>query len=260
MKKYFLIACLGLASLTVKGQCFTNLIEFGLAKKLANSGKKQFSLGSANCVLGIDGYSTNYWFAAIVPYIQYAHSINLDRNVPDGSETGRISSPYRRTFSHPFHRFGNLAAGLTCSVDFEDFPIGFYGSFKYKTNEAFYNKLPKGKDNDRVHYINPELGLRVNFGDLEEAAFTVELGASYDAVLSYKGHVHDYDKDAVKSGFNAVVGIGVSSSSSNMTLKYVHPFYNFYNEKFSPDGGGTHPLEGFKYKIGQIYWVYRWLF
>ena len=36
----------------------------------------------------------------------------------------------------------------------------------------------------------------------------------------------------------------------NFTLQYIHPLPNFYNKKFSPDGGMTYPLEDLDYKIG----------
>lgn len=246
-------------TLTARSQALTTFIEPALTRSIFSS--KSFSLGKSNLSLGIDGYSTNYWFATIVPYINYAYSIHVDREVPDGYALGRMRSPYRRTFSHPFHRFGDLAAGLSAALDFDDFPIGVYGAVRYKTTEALYNHLPKGHDNDRAHYINPELGLRGNFGN-----FSVELGASYDAVLSYKGHVHDFDKDAVNSGFNAVAGLGIKLYDEDndyyyhFLVKYTHPLYNFYNEEFSPDGGVTHPLDGLKYKIGFITTAFRYCF
>ena len=119
---------------------------------------------------------------------------------------------------------------------------------RYKTSEAHYQHLPKGHDNDRVHYIQPEIGIR---------AYCFNLGVAYDAVLGYKGHVHDYDKDAVNSGFNFVVGITDKGEKGNFSLKYIHPLYNFYNKRFSPDGGLTHPLDGLNYKIGYITASYR---
>ena len=211
------------------------------------------SLRAQKVAVGLDGYTTNLWFAMIMPGLHYAFPIHVDRDVPDGYVFGRMYSPYRRTFSHPFHRFGDLTAGMSASVDLEDSPIGFYGALRYKTSEAHYRNLPKGDDNDRVHYIQPEVGVRAKW-------FSV--GVAYDAVVGYNGHVHDYKKSAVKSGCNLVIGLWSKKESkehgdSNFTLQYIHPLHNFYNKNFSPDGGITHPLKGLDYKIGYITASYR---
>ena len=206
------------------------------------------SVNAQKIAVGLDGYTTNMWMALIVPGLSYALPIHVSRDVPDAYPAGRISSPYRRTFSHPFHRFGNLAVGPTVSLQLEDKPLGFYAALRYKTEEAYYKRLKKGHDNDRAHYIQPEIGVRYQ---------GVTLGMSYNAVIGYDGHVNDFSKDAVNSGFNLVLGYTVKSEKGESSIYYTHPLYNFYDTHFSPDGGITHPLQEMKYKIGYFTASYR---
>lgn len=269
MKKFFLICLLVTSCCTAKAQTVGSMVTGGLLKGVLGTDGEGFELGDVfdwgEAILSfrINGYTTNYWTATLLP-LDYAYSIHVDRDMPDGLGYGRMRSPYRRTFSHPFHRFGNLAIGPSASIDFEDVAIGFFGAVKYKTHEVFYDKLGKGDDNDRAHYISPELGVRLNFGDFEvnglDTRWTIEAGASYDVVIGYNGHVHDFSKKAIKGGFNAMVGFGYTTEEGSVVLKYTHPLHNFYNEDFSPDGGITHPLDGFKYKIGLLSLEFRTTF
>lgn len=256
MKKILLLSAMAFLAFSSKAQA-QSIMQFGQSTLLSSMlGDSGIDLGDAYIQFGIDGYTTNYLTSTILG-LPFAYSIHVDRGVPDDFAPGRMKSPWRRTFSHPFKRFGDLAAGVAASLDFEEFPIGVYAALKYKTTEVAYNNLPKGDDNDRAHYINPELGLRAHFGDMENNAFAIELGASYDAAFKYSGHVNDYGKKAINSGFNLVGGIGYTIESGSLLLKYTHPLYNFYNEDFSPDGGLTQPLKGFKYKIGFISLILR---
>lgn len=235
-------------------------------------GGAHFSLGDVKVSLGISAYSTNYWLSSIGAgfgnlvnglldpdgehsylNMQYAFSLPVANSVPEGYAPGRMKSPYRRTFSHPFHRFGDLGAGLTCAFDFGDFPVGVYGGVKYKTSEVAYNNLPKGSDNDRAHYVAPELGLRFRIASI----FLLELGAQYDAVVGYKGHTNNFDKEAVKSGFNAVGAIGIQAGGYSLALNYYHPLHNFYDQDFTPDNGITFPFHDVKRKVGYFMFTTR---
>ena len=256
MKKILLICLLAVTGLTANSQTITEPVYGTLMAKDLGTEGRGFSVGdNMTLQVRINGYTTNLW-TALITGLNYAFAVHVDREMPGGLGYGRMNSPYRRTFSHPFHRFGDLAVGPSASLDFNDNPLGFFAGLKYKTHEVFYDKLGKNHDNDRVHYISPELGLRFNWGEHEvdgmKARKTIECGLSYDAVVGYNGHVHDYSNKAAKSGFNFILGIGYTTEKGSTVLKYTHPLHNFYNEGFSPDGGISHPLDGFKYKIGLI--------
>ena len=253
MKKILLVCLLAVIGMTAKSQTVTEPFYGSMMAKGIGTEGKGFSVGGMTLHVRINGYTTNYW-TSLITGLNYAFAIHVDRDMPDGLGYGRMNSPYRRTFSHPFHRFGDLAVGPSASLDFNDKPLGFFAGLRYKTHEVFYDKLGKNHDNDRVHYISPEFGLRFLWGDHKvdgkRTRKTIEAGLSYDAVVGYNGHVHDYSKKAAESGFNLIFGIGYTKERSSVILKYTHPLHNFYNEDYWD--GAAFPLKGFDYRIGLI--------
>lgn len=176
--------------------------------------------------------------------------VSLRNSSPD--EFGIMRSGYARFLSAPWKHLGDYSVGFCGAWDHYDKPIGFYVGLSYKSKEVVF----KDEDlNDRAHYVSPEVGLRLKFGDVK--GLLLELGASYDYVFSYKGKMHDYTKDAVNCGFCANIGVGHWDENGYIELKFSAPLYNFYNTDFSPDNGVTKPLNDVHRNIGMISLIWR---
>ena len=93
--------------------------------------------------------------------------------------------------------------------------------------------------------IVPEAGLKIRFGKYRtaEQIFTIDLGARYDYAINSKGLYSG--KDAVKSGVTGIIGFAYGRPDKHFQVgfNYEHPFYDYFNKKYSPDGGRTYPFE-----------------
>lgn len=210
-------------------------------------------VGAQEFYMGLEGYSTNLWVAELGKLLlplgdfSYAPSIAIENDAP--TSFGKMKSGYARTFSNPIKRMGDCAIGLSGEYYFEETNFGLYGSLKYKSTEVSF----KGTQlNDRARYFSPELGLRLRSGKGEDSGFTFGFSAAYDLMFKYKGNIHDYSKSAANSGFTGNVSLGIYSENGVFSIKYSMPFYNFYNNNYSPDGGTTLPFKDVDRKIGYI--------
>lgn len=212
----------------------------------------------------VNATTTNYWVATIGNALlspinnhgsddevlfsvgwNYKFPVSVANNAPDGF--GEMRGGYARAFSTPWKRVGDYSIGVTGSWANVDTPVGAYAGVNYKSNEVVFKDDDR---NDRTHYISPEMGLRFRLG--EYRGLLIEVGAAYDAVLSYNGKYHDYSKDAVNSGICANMGIGLWGQSAAIVIRYSHPTYNYYNQDFTPDNGITFPFKGVNRKLGYI--------
>ena len=102
--------------------------------------------------------------------------------------------------------------------------------------------------------INPEIMLRLRLGNYISHTYNplVEIGGSYNFAFACKGL--SKNAKSVNDGFRGAIGIGMGNTEKHfsITIRYEYDFYNWFNEKWSPDGGKTHPYEGFKSKIGSL--------
>ena len=109
--------------------------------------------------------------------------------------------------------------------------------------------------------IVPEAALKILFGKYRtsEQMYILSLGARYDYAFNAKGL---YDgKDTVNNGFSGIIGFEAASPSAHiqMGLNFSIPFYKYFNEDFSPDGGITRPYRDSKVNmlmIGEVYMRY----
>lgn len=192
----------------------------------------------------IDNPSTAYKVAHFLPWIGWQAPITISNSVPEGHV--KMGSPWRRTFANPFKHPGDFNIGLSFSYEHGETPFGFYLSAKYKTTEVIM-KADAVMDS-RAHYFEPGAGLHFVFGD----GFIVEAGASYDMAFKYRGEWDADGTKAINSGFCGDIGIGAKFNGVTGLIKYQHPFYNYYNKDYSPDGSSLTPFAGMKRKVGYI--------
>lgn len=211
------------------------------------------SVFAQDLYIGLEGYSTNLWVATIgkllLPFgeISYAPTIAIENDAP--YSFGEMKNGYARTFSNPIKRMGDCAIGLSGEYFFEETNFGLYGSLKYKSKEVSFEGTEL---NDRARYISPELGLRFRTGKGDDYGSTFGISAAYDIMFKYKGNIHDFGNSAVNSGFSGIISIGFYNEDVLFSIKYSVPFYNFYNNSYSPDGGTTLPFKGVERKISYI--------
>ena len=181
---------------------------------------------------------------------QLIFPVSIGNSAPESF--GDMRGGYARAFSAPWKHLGDYGIGINGAWDHCDKPIGFYIGINYKSREVAF----KGTDlNDRAHYIAPEAGLRFKFG--YEKGVYLEVGASYDYVVKYKGEMNDYGKDAVNNGVSLNFGIGRWNAKGPFQLNFKVPIYNFYNKDFTPDNGLTYPFKGVNRNIAYISFMYR---
>lgn len=181
---------------------------------------------------------------------QIVFPFSLRNSAPD--EFGEMRSGYVRAFSAPWKYLGDYEAGISGAWDHYDKPFGFYLGVSYKSREVAFKDIDM---NDRAHYISPEAGLRFRFGNTK--GLFLEMGASYDYVFSYKGEMHNYDKEAVNNGFCLNLGVGQWTKNGHFQLNFKLPLYNFYNKDFTPDNGLSHPFNEVNRNIGYISLIFR---
>ena len=168
-------------------------------------------------------------------------------------EIGDLKSPYRRCLKAPWKDLGDYKVGLNLSYDNVTTPFGFYIGCDYKSVE-----VPTNKIDHRTHYISPNAGLRLRYGETE--GLLLEIGGAYDIPFKYSGMFNN-DINVVNSGVTLNFGIGGwQKSGTSVILQYEHPIYNYFNEKFSLDGGASFPLMGVKRTMGYISLAFRYGF
>lgn len=183
-----------------------------------------------------------------IPSIDIMFPIISANDSPEGLPFGRMHSPYYRYWPNQFKRFGDFRLKYDLTLDFKKSPFGLYFGVGYKTVQVCMSE----SRNSRVHYFVPEAGIRLKYGGTSYSGsyFLIEIGAEYDKALGYKGFIDS--KDAVNSGFSGRVSVGVGNESTSIFLQYEHPFYNYFNNSYTPDGGLTYPLENVNRKVGYI--------
>ena len=153
-----------------------------------------------------------------------------------------------------------------CSIGFcvnftsKQVPFGF--RFKVAYDHQNFKAKKDKKVNDWTSFskdmIVPEAALKILFGKYRtsEGMFVLSLGARYDYAFNAKGL---YDgKDAVNNGFSGIIGFEVARPSEHVQigLNYAIPFYKYFNEDFTPDGGMTYPYHDSKVSMlsnGEVY-------
>ena len=104
-----------------------------------------------------------------------------------------------------------------------------------------------GEDSHAAHILAPSAAIQIRFGDFKaKVRPVVQIGGGYDFVLGYKGD-GTYSHNAFHSGFSGKASIGVSIPAiySTVTIQYQRDFYEFFDQKYSPDGQ-SRPFEGYK--------------
>ena len=93
--------------------------------------------------------------------------------------------------------------------------------------------------------IVPEAGLKIRFGKYRtaEQIFTIDLGARYDYAINSKGIYSG--KDVVNNGISGIIGFAYGRPDKHFQIgfDYEHPFYDYFNKNYSPDGGKTYPFK-----------------
>ena len=183
-----------------------------------------------------------------IPNIDIMFPVISENDTPEGLPFGRMHSPYYRYWRNTFKRFGDFRLSYDLSFDFKNTPFGLYFGIGYRTTQVCMSESV----NNRVHYLAPEAGNRLKFGDTDYYGgyFLIEVGGEYDKVLGYKGFIDR--KDAVNSGLSGRISVGGGAGATSYFLQYEHPFYNYFNNSYTPDGGITFPLENVKRKVGYI--------
>lgn len=194
------------------------------------------------------------WGTVTGDKILFAPQLVFPRIIKNNAPAGfcQMKSGYARAFSAPWKYLGDYSIGISGNWDHYENPLGFYIGLNYNSREVVFEDAD---NNDRAHYLSPELGLCFKFG--ERNGFFMQLGASYDYVFKYNGGVHDYEKDAVNDGISLNVGIGLWDSKGPCQLNFQLPVYNFYNRDFTPDNGSTYPFKDVNRQIAYISFLYR---
>lgn len=247
MKKYILSLSL-FFSITLS-QAGDNVgVGFSFSGGTTNAGAGLlYSILMSNISENLD-LDENPYPLLFLPNIDIMFPVISENDTPEGLPFGRMHSPYYRYWANSFKRFGDFRLKYDLSLDFKKTPFGLYFGVGYKTAQVCMSE----SDNNRVHYFAPEAGIRLKFGDTsyDESYFLIEVGGEYDKVLGYKGFIDS--KDAVNSGFSGRISIGGGSGATSIYLQYEHPFYNYFNTSYTPDGGLTFPLENLNRKVGYI--------
>ena len=110
--------------------------------------------------------------------------------------------------------------------------------------------------------IVPEAGLKIRFGKYRTAdqIFTIDLGARYDYAIDSKGIYGG--KDVVNSGISGIFGFAYGRPDKHFQVgfNYEHPFYDYFNKNYSPDGGRTYPFKNTNngwYRFAMTFYIRR---
>jgi len=110
--------------------------------------------------------------------------------------------------------------------------------------------------------IVPEVGLKIRFGKYRTAdqIFTIDLGTRYDYAIDSKGIYNG--KDVVNSGISGIFGFAYGRPDKHFQVgfNYEHPFYNYFNKDYSPDGGRTYPFKNTHngwYRFAMTFYIRR---
>lgn len=130
----------------------------------------------------------------------------------------------------------------------KELPVGFWTKLAYD-RQKFTGKEEKYPTVSK-HMIVPELGLKIRFGKYRtaESIFTLDIGASYDYIISANGPYSG--KNYLNQGLSGIIGFSYGSPQYHFQsgINISTQFYNFYNKEFTPDNGYTKPFEKFDMK------------
>lgn len=155
----------------------------------------------------------------------------------------------------------NIKAGYSVGYQSRTNPFGFAFSLSYE-KRGLQSDMPEdyvaAGGREYIYFnrqtINPELLLKIRLGNYITNRLNplIEIGGSYNIAVACKGL--SKNTESINSGFRGVIGVGFGNTESHLsvTLRYEYDFYNWFNTGWSPDGGLTHPYEGFNSRIGSI--------
>lgn len=152
-----------------------------------------------------------------------------------------------------------FSVGLALNYTSKQVPFGFRAKVAYD-HQGFRAREKKGSDWTvfTKDMIVPEAALKILFGKYRTAGtmVVVSLGARYDYALNAKGLYSD--KNTVNNGWSGIVGFEYASPAQHMSVggNYVIPFYDYFNDSYTPDGGYTYPFKNAKTKGFTIMEVY----
>lgn len=147
----------------------------------------------------------------------------------------------------------DVSLGYALDYTSKEIPLGFRVklSYEHKTIKAKEKKSNEDWTKFTKDMVVPEVDLRMLFGNYRtsDLVTTVTLGTRYDYAFNanglYKG------KKTVNSGFSGVFGVELGKPELHMCIGtyVVLPFYDYFNKKYSPDGGMTYPYANAKTKL-----------
>ena len=199
-----------------------------------------------------DGSSLPWWY----PQVGWRSTFVSDARI--GGENWYDSKVNLFDWTDP-----GFSIGYSVNYTSKQVPFGFrfkvaydHQNFKAKKDKKVDDWTSFSKD-----MIVPEAALKILFGKYRtsEQMYILSLGARYDYAFNAKGL---YDgKDTVNNGFSGIIGFEAASPSAHiqMGLNFSIPFYKYFNEDFSPDGGITRPYRDSKVNmlmIGEVYMRY----
>ena len=172
---------------------------------------------------------------------------------PDGAEISRrflwrdlLWGDYSHTFK--------FSAGYEVAWKSMVSPWGIFAGAEW---EYHHLRLKNGNEAG-AHYsqaIVPYLGVRYRVGGGtvgKKWMPNFELTGAY--VNNFKYHCeHHYDKSALGNGFRGTIGVGINFTEFyTFTARYEHDFFDHFDKEFTPDGGATHPFEGYDTNFGSL--------
>ena len=186
------------------------------------------------------------WYGGFIPYYDMMFAVPVQNSAPEDLTYGTMYSPYHKYFRQQIRNWGDWKVGVDGSWDLLSTPFGLFAGLYYKTTEVLMSDI-----DNRVHYLSPNFGMRLRFGNpYSSAQFIMELGGLYDVALGYRGAYNDVK--AVNSGFTGRAAIGVSGNHIELLLQYDHPFYNYFNTSYTPDNGLTYPFQDVRRVVSYI--------
>lgn len=201
-----------------------------------------YKLSKTNLNEDIDGTSLPWWYPQIGWRSAFATSVRI------GGKSWYDVKENSLDWTDP-----GLSIGYAVNYTSKQVPFGF--RFKIAYEHQNFKAKQNIKDEDRISFSKdmfvPEAALKILFGKYRtsERMFVLSLGARYDYAFSAKGY---YDgKDAVNNGFSGIIGFEAAVPSAHIQMggNFAIPFYKYFNEDFSPDGGMTHPYRDSKVDI-----------
>lgn len=133
----------------------------------------------------------------------------------------------------------NYSVGYHIGYMPKSFPVGFDFQVDYERKGM---ELKLSGANNYTSYskqmVTPTMLLKIRLGDYASNRLNpiVEMGGSYDYAFSCKGDFTDIN--SINNGFSGIIGIGFVNTETHLSviLRYEHDFYDYFNQKFTPDG------------------------